>query len=102
MRFANPFWLLLLAPLLFYFIVDLKQKRITSIRFSNVDLVRKIVRKSTKYTSKISRYLRFIILALIIITLARPQSVSVKEEISSKGIDIMMVLDTSASMAAED
>ena len=102
MRFANPLWLMLLVPLFFYFIIDLKKKRIAAIRFSNVDLVRKIVRKSTKYTSKISRYLRFIILALIIITLARPQSVSVKEEISSKGIDIMMVLDTPASMAAED
>ena len=49
-----------------------------------------------------SFYLRIIILCLIIITLARPQKVNVQQEVLSKGIDIMLVLDTSRSMAAED
>lgn len=46
--------------------------------------------------------LRLGIIALIILGLARPQSGSRQEEIITEGIDIIMVLDVSSSMLAED
>jgi len=46
--------------------------------------------------------LRLGIIALIILGLARPQSGSRQEEIITEGIDIMLVLDVSSSMLAED
>jgi Ca-activated chloride channel family protein len=102
MIFANPLWLLTLIPLLILIIFQSRYNLISTIKFSDVSIFRKIETRSTKYLSQSSRYLRYLILFLVIITLARPQLVNIEKEILNKGIDIMMVLDTSGSMAAED
>ena len=102
MIFANPLWLLTLIPLLILIIFQSRYNSISTIKFSDVSIFRKIETRSTKYLSQSSRYLRYLILFLVIITLARPQLVNIEKEILNKGIDIMMVLDTSGSMAAED
>jgi Ca-activated chloride channel family protein len=46
--------------------------------------------------------LRMLALTLLIFALARPQSSSKAEEISTEGVDIVLVLDVSSSMLAED
>ncbi len=46
--------------------------------------------------------LRFIVLALLIFTLARPQLSQSREHKFAEGIDILLVLDISESMRAED
>ena len=46
--------------------------------------------------------LRLAALGLFIIALARPQSISSKENVSTEGIDIVLLLDISGSMLAED
>ena len=46
--------------------------------------------------------LRIILLVLIAVSLARPQKVTVEELEPIRGVDIMLVLDTSASMQALD
>ena len=102
MIFANPLWLITLIPLLILIIFQSRYNLISTIKFSDVSIFRKIETRSTKYLSQSSRYLRYLILFLVIITLARPQLVNIEKEILNKGIDIMMVLDTSGSMAAED
>ena len=45
---------------------------------------------------------RFIVLALLIVTLARPQLSQSREHKFTEGIDILLVLDISESMRAED
>jgi Ca-activated chloride channel family protein len=45
---------------------------------------------------------RFLALALLTLALARPQIVEKEEEIHTEGIDIMLALDISGSMQAED
>ena len=50
----------------------------------------------------ILRILRFIVLALLIFTLARPQLTQSQEHKFAEGIDILLVLDISESMRAED
>ena len=102
MIFANPYWLLCLAPLFLLILFQSKKNIISTLKFSDVSVFRKIENKSTKYLSQSSRFLRYLILFLIIMTLARPQSMNIEKELINKGIDIMMLLDTSGSMAAED
>jgi len=46
--------------------------------------------------------LRLIVLAIVIIALARPQSTSKGQNVYSEGIDIVLALDISGSMLAED
>ena len=46
--------------------------------------------------------LRLLSLALVIVVIARPQSVSSREETETQGIDIVMALDVSGSMLAQD
>ncbi len=48
------------------------------------------------------KVLRFIVLSLLIITLARPQLSQSREHSIAQGIDILLVLDISESMRAED
>ena len=50
----------------------------------------------------ILRVVRFIVLALLILTLARPQLSQSRMHRSAEGIDILLVLDISESMRAED
>ena len=50
----------------------------------------------------ILRVTRFIVLALLIVTLARPQLSQSREHKFTEGIDILLVLDISESMRAED
>lgn len=50
----------------------------------------------------ILRITRFIVLALLIVTLARPQLSQSREHKFTEGIDILLVLDLSESMRAED
>ena len=50
----------------------------------------------------ILRVIRFIVLALLIVTLARPQLSQSREHKFTEGIDILLVLDISESMRAED
>jgi Ca-activated chloride channel family protein len=46
--------------------------------------------------------LRLLALALFLVALARPQSISNKENVSTEGIDIVLLIDISGSMLAED
>ena len=46
--------------------------------------------------------MRLLSVALIVVALARPQAGQVEEEVLSEGIDILIALDNSGSMAAED
>jgi Ca-activated chloride channel family protein len=46
--------------------------------------------------------LRLLALALFLVALARPQSISNRENVSTEGIDIVLLIDISGSMLAED
>jgi len=102
--FANPewFWLLVLIPALIVWYV-LKQRNQTSeIKMSSIEGL--VLSKPTwkirfRHVLFILRMLAF---AFIIFVLARPQSTSSKKNIRTEGIDIIMALDISTSMLAED
>ncbi len=102
MNFLHPhfFWLLLLIPLLiinYYLRNNYNNPKL----FYNVPT--KLILSWKSYLHHLLFFLRLIAIVLIIIALARPQSTNVSTDVlDKKGIDIMLCLDVSTSMLAED
>ena len=101
-QFANPMflWLLLAVPLVAYFMF--RRRREAAIKFSDISLLRNVRRSRRVKNRKILYVLRLLALVLLIIAMARPQAGKKTTEVSSEGIDIMLALDVSGSMKAED
>ena len=104
MRFANPIFLILLGliPLFIWDYFRRAKERDAAIIFSDTSIVKGIrpgFRLRYRHTVMI---LRMAALFIFILALARPQAGQKEEEIITKGIDIMLTLDTSGSMKAED
>jgi len=102
--FANPgiLWLLLiLVPLIAWYVYKQK-KYYPSLRVYSVKAFEGIKPGFKVWSRHILFALRILVLALLIIILARPQSKDVWKDVSVKGIDIMLDLDISSSMLARD
>jgi len=102
--FANPeyLWLLLVIPLLVVFYILRQQKTSPSLTFSSVKQLRDIPGSVRPYLRHILFAFRMIIIALLVIIFARPQSTDYWEDVSTEGIDIVLVMDISSSMLARD
>ncbi len=102
-RLYNPFWLSLSAVIIvaIYFHFFKKKVRPSSIRYSDLSWY-KLVKKPAFNKRNIVVILRLLALAILILALARPQSGSTSRDVESEGIDIMLALDISGSMQAED
>ena len=83
MRFATPLWLLALIPILVLWIYKSKYRSIPTIKFPKVDFFHQLENKHSRFYARISRYIRFSILILIVLILARPQLIEVEKEIIS-------------------
>jgi Ca-activated chloride channel family protein len=103
-KFANPvfLWLLLLLPAIGYYLWWRRRKMTVVLQFSSLQIFNKIPRTVRERMRHIPIGLRMMAIALFIIALARPQSVLDKQNISTEGIDIVLELDLSGSMLAED
>jgi len=103
-KFANPLflWLLLLLPAIGYYLWWRRRKMTVVLQFSSLQIFNKIPRTLRERMRHIPIGLRMMAIALFIIALARPQSVLDKQNISTEGIDIVLELDLSGSMLAED
>lgn len=100
MTFAHPAYLLLLALLAPLVYLELKKRR-AAIRFSDTAFF-KTARNRGPILRRIPFGLTCVALILIALALARPQRGRVYEEVETQGIDIMLCLDISTSMRAED
>jgi Ca-activated chloride channel homolog len=102
--FAYPWilWLLLIIPALGAWYWRKRQKMVTEVTFSSIEPFDHTPRSLRERLRDMPMWLRLTALALFIIALARPQSVSSKENVSTEGIDIVLLLDISGSMLAED
>lgn len=103
-RFAQPeyLWLLLLIPVLTALRLYFNRKKPAFIKFSSLHLLEGYTPGLRQRLLFLPFLLRMMALALIITALARPQSSSSGQNITTEGIDIIMSLDISASMLAED
>jgi len=103
-RFANPefFALFAVIPFLVYWYLKKNNRSVGTLRYSNLGTV-KAARKSP-----VARYrhilfvLRIVAISLLIVCFARPQSGQTEQEVITEGIDIILAMDISSSMLAED
>ncbi len=95
------FLALLLVPLAWAWIVWRSRRRRT-LGFSDLPGILSVTGRWTRWRPHVPFALRLLALALIVLALARPRSGSSVEEVSSEGIDIILTVDVSTSMLAED
>jgi len=102
--FATPYAFALLAvvPILIFWLIRYSRRRTSNIVFSDFRLITKVSPTGRIWAEFISPGLRILALVLLIVALARPQESSVNIESETEGIDIILTLDISGSMKAED
>ena len=104
MTFANPgylFLLLLLIPIVGWYIYRLHDQD-ASIRYSSTSFFERQPKSWRIYLLHIPFALRVLAVTLLTLALARPQLTNRWQSESTEGIDIMMALDISGTMQAED
>ena len=101
-RFAHPYllFLLLLIPVAVWYVLRLRPER--SVAYSSLDLLLGAGLEASPWKRYATLFLRMLVLALVVVALARPQTGRSKHTTYSEGIDIMLVMDTSGSMQAQD
>ena len=102
MTFAEPLALLCLTaiPLLIFF--HFRGTQLGSLKFSSIGSFQAIRPTWTNWGRVGLLFLRCIIILLIAIGLARPQKGVEESKLVGEGIDIVLVIDVSGSMQAED
>ena len=102
--FANPKYLLLLilVPIIIYYLVIISKQLQATLKFPSTDVLKENKTNIAKIRP-ILYVLRLLAIILIIISLARPQTKETSSRIkTTRGIDIVMVIDISSSMLAKD
>jgi len=98
--FINALFLFLLIPILvFVYHKYNSNKKDSILKFSSIKIIEKAIVKKNTIRKHIPFVLVMVVLSLIIIALANPQTVTIGVE---KGVNIGIVLDGSESMAASD
>jgi len=104
-RFENPGLLWSLAaiiPLMIaYYVFRTRQGR-AAIQVSTIEGVGAGHRSARYWLRHIPFVLRLLVVSLLVVAIARPQSAENKTNINAEGIDIMIALDISSSMLARD
>ncbi|MGD8749510.1 MAG: VWA domain-containing protein [Balneolaceae bacterium] len=105
MSWANPQWLwllLLLIPIAGFHIWKYISKKEPSLTFSDTSILKDITGNWRSYGIWLAPFLQCIAFALVILAMARPQYKNTTVERNAEGIDIVLDLDISTSMKAED
>lgn len=104
-RFANPdiLYLLLLLPVLVivYIFNEIRKKRALG-RLGDIKLVTTLVPELSKTRSVVKFTMQFVAITAGIFMLARPQFGSKIEDVKKQGVEVIIALDVSNSMLAED
>lgn len=104
MTFANPIYFLLfllLIPYIVWYILR-NDRSEPSMQVSTTDMYADMPQSYKAWLRHLPFILRMAAMSLLIIVLARPQSTDNWQSSEVEGIDIMMVVDVSTSMLAED
>ena len=102
--FANPkllYLLFLLVPLTGLYLWR-QRDAFANIQFSNLKPFENLRGNYRHLLRHLVFLLRMLVIALVILVLARPQSTNRWQNVTTEGIDIMIALDISSSMLARD
>jgi Ca-activated chloride channel family protein len=103
-EFAHPnyfYLLLLLVPVIAWYVWRQRSMQAT-IQVSSVEPLLNTPRTIRNYLKHLPVVLRSMVFVLLVFVLARPQSVNRWENVTTEGIDIVLALDISSSMLAQD
>jgi Ca-activated chloride channel homolog len=103
-RFANPWFLVLAIPAIIVVERVLRRRwaRPVATRFPDLRLVHALVPAGWRWRWRIPVVARGAAILLLCVAAARPQMGNREVEVESQGIDIVLALDVSGSMKAED
>jgi len=104
-RFHNVFYLHLLwiIPILIvFYIFVFKWKKKSLKRFGSLELIEKLIASTSRGKQIVKIVLMIVSIFFMIISLSRPQIGTKLEEVKREGVDILIALDVSLSMTAED
>lgn len=100
--FKDPVILLVIVIVPFLVLLAARRRNDSTFVFSSKELLEDIRPTLRQRMNKIPVLLRGVAIALILLALARPQSILEGTKTVSEGVDIVLTLDTSTSMLAED
>jgi Ca-activated chloride channel family protein len=103
-EFANPglLYLLVLVPLMVAWYWFRRGKSIPTVQMSGTEVFENTPRSIRHYLYHGMLIFRLIAVSLLIVAMARPQSTTKRQDVSIEGIDIVVGLDISGSMLAQD
>jgi len=106
MTFANPFFLysliILLPPMLLFFLWANRRREAALARLGNPTLVQRLSATVNWRGRRWRNLLWFVTLLMLMVSLARPQWGTETQEVEQEGIEVMVALDVSNSMLAQD
>jgi len=104
LEFAYPafFYALILLPLMAGWYLWRGRRSTAAMKISGFENLDERIGSSRIWLRHLLFVLRMLIVALIIVVLARPQSSNRWEQVTTEGIDIVMCMDVSGSMRAMD
>jgi len=103
-EFANPdlLYILVIIPLLVAWYWFRNKRSYPEIQISSTEGFEKTKGTIKQYLFHSLFVLRMLAFALLIVVIARPQSSTSRKDVSIEGIDIIMAMDISGSMLAQD
>lgn len=103
-EFASPYFLygLIIIPLLIVWYIFRGRKQSAYLRFTDTSFFAKLPKSWRSYVRHLLFVLELGAMALLFIAMARPQSSSTNQTVNVEGIDIVMTMDISSSMLAQD
>lgn len=103
MQFAFP-WAFLATPLVVWMAWRQVRRRGVgaAVVFSDLRLIPPHIRTLREWAAELTPWLKVAAAALLVVALARPQGHGKPEKLQSEGVDIMLTMDISGSMLAED
>ena len=102
MHLADPWFLLVLAAIPFVLRAARRPLRRATVRFPSLGILRTVAPRGAGSRRLVLLALRAGALAAIAVALARPQAGSAATKIHREGVDVMLAVDVSGSMLAED
>jgi Ca-activated chloride channel homolog len=103
MHLNSPWFLLFLVvwlPMIWVYVQ--REKKRPAVRFSDLSILRTLPKSPLVRLRHVTFALRLLGLGLLIVALARPQKGTSEEEVTTEGVDIILVLDVSFSMKSLD
>lgn len=108
--FADQWLLWVLVPLFILWVVAWwvlpwlarRRGRQAAVRYSNIDTLKRLRPSRRILIRRVVEGIRILVIALLVMAMARPQTGRKQTQVRTEGIDIVLVLDTSGSMQALD